>query len=115
MRANAAILLVLIAVPVVAFLWMLNRDVPLAPLEGVEAKCMVCDRKATRTLERVADGLRTRGVYIYDRGEYPAGMPVWCGIHGPDKWRENSRLAYFAAIAAFALAGTASEKIRRSR
>ena len=115
MRGNAVILLALLVVPVVAFLWMLNRNVPLVPLEGIEAKCMMCDRKATRTLKRVADGLRTRGVYIYERSEYPAGMPVWCDLHGPDKWRENSRLAYFAAVAAFALAGMASQTVRRSR
>jgi hypothetical protein len=40
-------------------------------------------------------------------------MPVWCDLHGPDKVRENSRLAYVAALASFVLAGTVYEKIRR--
>ena len=113
MRVNAVALLALIGVPALAFVVMLHREVRLAPLEGIDAKCMVCDRKATRTLKRVADGLRTNRVYVYNRAEFPNGMPVWCDLHGPDKVRENSRLAYFAAIASFALAGTAYEKIRR--
>ena len=115
MRLNILALLVLIAVPVTAFVVMLNRNVRLVPLDGVDAKCMLCDRKATRTLKRVAAGLRTKGVYIYQRSEYPdGGMPVWCDLHGPDKTHENMRLAYLAAIASFALAGTVYEKARRS-
>ena len=114
MRVNAVAFLLLIGVPVAAFLVILNRPVRLVPLVGIEARCMVCDRKATRTLKRVADGLRARGVYVYERSEYPSGMPVWCDVHGPDKTRENSRLAYYGAIAAFAVAGTAYEMLRRS-
>jgi len=114
MRVNLIALVVLIVVPALAFVVVLNRDVRLVPLEGLDAKCMLCDRKATRTLKRVAEGLRTKGVYVYNRTEYPAGMPVWCDRHGPDKIRENSRLAYLAAIASFAVAGTAYEKMRRS-
>jgi len=106
-------LLLLIALPVAAFLITAARDVPMAPLEGIEARCMVCDRKATRTLKRIAEGLRTRGVYVYERTEYPAGMPVWCDRHGPDRLRENSKNAYFAAVAAFAVAGTVCQKMRR--
>lgn len=102
------------AVPVLAFWLILNRNVRLEPLDGIEAKCVVCDRKATRTLKRVAEGLRTTGIYVYPRSEYPAGMPVWCDHHGPDKIRENAKMAYLAAIAAFALAGTVYEKARRS-
>lgn len=113
MRVNVLALLALIGVPVLAFFAMLHRDVRLAPLDGIDARCMVCDRKATRTLKRIADGLRTKGVYVYNRAEFPNGMPVWCDLHGPDKVRENSRLAYFAAIASFALAGTVYEKTRR--
>jgi hypothetical protein len=112
MRANLAALLILIGVPALAFFAMLHREVRLVPLPGVDAKCMVCDRKATRTLPRIADGLRAKGVYVYNRAEYP-DMPVWCDLHGPDKVRENSRLAYLAAIASFALVGSAYEKIRR--
>jgi len=114
MRVNAVALLLLIGVPIAAFLVILNRPVRLAPLVGIEAKCMVCERKATRTLKRVAEGLRNKGVYVYERSEYPSGMPVWCDLHGPDRTRENSRLAYYGAIAAFAVAGTAYEKMRRS-
>jgi hypothetical protein len=113
MRVNFIALLVLIAVPAAAFLVTLNREVHLVPLNGVEARCMVCDRKATRTLKRVADGLRAKGVYLYERSEFPQGMPVWCDFHGPDRVRENSRLAYLAAIASFAIAGTVFERIRR--
>ena len=114
MRVNLVALVVLLALPALVFTAVLQRDVKLVPLVGIDAKCMVCDRKATRTLKRVAAGLRTRGVYIYEKSEYPSGMPVWCDYHGPDKVRENSRLAYLAAIASFAVAGTAYEKIRRS-
>lgn len=114
MRVSLVTLMVLIGVPAAVFVIMLNREVRLVPLEGIEAKCQACDRRATRTLQRVAAGLRSRGIYVYPRSEYPGGMPVWCDFHGPDKVRENSRLAYFAAIASFALAGTAFEKIRRS-
>jgi len=114
MRAKAFALLLLIGVPAAAFLLTLNRPVGLVPLVGIDAKCMVCDRKATRTLKRAAEGLRTKGVFIYERSEFPSGMPVWCDRHGPDKMRENSNLAYGAAIAAFAVAGTAFEMIRRS-
>ena len=114
LSVKAITLLLLIGVPVVAFLLVLNRNVRLVPLVGLDAKCMVCDRKATRTLKRVAEGLRSQGVYLYERSEYPAGMPVWCDLHGPDKARENSRLAYYAAIAAFAVAGTVYEKMRRA-
>jgi hypothetical protein len=113
MRVNVIALLLLIGLPALAFVVILNRDVRLAPLDGIDAQCMVCDRKATRTLKRVADGLHSKGVYIYDRTEYPSGMPVWCDHHGPDKMRENSRLAYLAALAAFALTGVVYERIRR--
>ncbi|HLK49879.1 MAG TPA: hypothetical protein VKT49_17170 [Bryobacteraceae bacterium] len=115
MRVNLVALVVLILAPALAFVVVLNREVRLLPLEGIDAKCVLCDRKATRTLKRVAEGLRSKGVYVYNRSEYPAGMPVWCDHHGPDKIRENSRLAYFAAIASFALAGTTYEKLRRAR
>jgi len=114
MRANAAALLILILLPVASFLLALNRRVPLVPLEGIDARCLVCDRKATRTLERIAEGLRSKGVYVYAQDEYPAGMPVWCDRHGPDRFRENSRLAYFAALAAFAVAATVYTTVRRS-
>ena len=115
MRVHLVAVMVLIGVPAMAFVITLNRDVGLVPLDGIEAKCQICDRKATRTLQRVAAGLRAKGIYVYPRSEYPGGMPVWCDLHGPDKMRENSKMAYFAAIASFALAGTAYEKIRRSQ
>src|SRR5690242_18557135 len=106
MRVNLIALLVLIVAPVLAFVAVLNRDIQLVPLDRIDAQCMRCDRKATRTLKRVADGLRAKGVYVYEKSEYP-GMPVWCDLHGPDKMKENSRLAYLAALASFAVAGTA--------
>lgn len=114
MRVQALALLLLIAAPAATFGFMLNRDVRLARLEGIDARCLVCNRKATRTLKSAADGLRTRGLYVYDRSEYPGGMPVWCDLHGPGKLRENSRSAYAAALAAFAVAGIISEGIRRA-
>ena len=113
MRVNVVALLTLIGVPALAFVAMVHREVRLAPLDGIDARCLVCDRKATRTLKRIADGLRANRIYVYNRADFPNGMPVWCDLHGPDKVRENSRLAYFAAIASFALAGTVYEKIRR--
>jgi hypothetical protein len=115
MKEKIAAFLALLGVPAAAFVLVLHRPVPLVPLTGFDAKCMVCDRKATRTLRRVAEALRNNGVYLYERSEYPNGMPVWCDLHGPDKVRENSRLAYYAAIAAFAMAGTFYEKMRRTR
>lgn len=114
MRAQALALLFLIAAPAATFGFMVNRDVSLARLEGIDARCLVCNRKATRTLKSAAEGLRTRGLYVYDRSEYPGGMPVWCDRHGPDKLRENSRSAYAAALAAFAVAGILSKGIRRA-
>lgn len=114
MTGKAVALLALIGVPVAAFLLVLHRPVRLVPLVGIDAKCIVCDRKATRTLRRVAESLRTNGVYVYPRSEYPDGMPVWCDLHGPDTGRENSKLAYYAAIAAFAMAGTVYQKMRRT-
>jgi hypothetical protein len=114
MRLNALLLLILLAVPVGTFFVVLNRDVPLVPLEGTDAQCAVCERKATRTLKRAAEELRTKGVYLYQTSDYPGGVPAWCDQHGPSKMRENSTRAYFAAILAFAVAGTAFEKIRKS-
>jgi hypothetical protein len=114
MRRNALALLALFAVPVLTFLFMLNRDIPLVPLEGVDARCAVCGRKATRTLKRAADELRSKGFYVYRTSEYPNGIPAWCDQHGPDKVHENSTKAYFGAILAFAAVGTVYEKIRRS-
>ena len=114
MRLNAFVLLLLLAVPIGTFLLVLNRDVPLVPLEGIDAQCAVCDRKATRTLKSAAEQLRTKGVYLYRTDDYARGVPAWCDLHGPDKTRENSTRAYFAAILAFAVAGTAFEKIRKS-
>jgi|SRR5581483_3633299 len=114
MTGKAVALLALIGFPAAAFLLVLHRPVRLAPLVGIDAKCIACDRKATRTLRRVAEGLRTNGVYVYPRSEYPDGMPVWCDLHGPDTVRENSNLAYCAAIAAFAVVGTVCQKMRRA-
>lgn len=114
MKANAVTLLVLIAVPLASFVVVLNRRVPLVPLEGVEARCLKCDRKATRTLKRVADGLRTKGVYVYPRNEYPNGMPVWCDRHGPNPLRENSLPAYVTALAAFGVAVVVSTRLGRA-
>src|SRR5215831_18673955 len=114
MRLNALVVLILLAVPVGAFLFVLNRDVPLVPLEGIDARCAVCERKATRTLKRAAEELRTKGVYLYRTDDYAGGLPAWCDQHGPSKMSENSTRAYFAAILAFAVAGTAFEKIRKA-
>jgi len=113
MRLNAFVLLLLLAVPVGTFLFVLNRDVPLVPLEGMDAQCAVCERKATRTLKRAAEELRTKHIYLYQTDDYDGGVPAWCDLHGPSKMRENSTRAYFAAILAFAVAGTAFEKVRR--
>lgn len=114
MKANIAALLLLALLPAAAFVLALNRPISLVPLEGIDGKCLVCARKATRTLPRVAAGLRDHGVYVYSHSEYPTGMPVWCDRHGPDRFRENSRGAYLAAVAAFVVAGTVCEKVRRS-
>lgn len=114
MRLNTLALVALFTAPVLAFLLMLHRDIPLVPLEGVDARCAVCGRKATRTLKRAADELRSKGFYVYRTSEYPGGIPAWCDQHGPDKMHENSTKAYFASILAFAAVGLAYEKIRRS-
>lgn len=114
MRLNTLALPVLIAAPVLAFLLAVNRTIPMAPLDGIEARCAVCGRKATRTLKRAADQLRTKGFYVYRTREYPGGIPAWCDQHGPDKFRENASGAYLAAILAFAVTGAVYEKVRRS-
>jgi len=108
-------LLVLLGSPVLAFLVVLNRNVPMARLEGIDARCTVCGRKATRTLRRAADELRTKGLYIYRKSDFPGGIPAWCDQHGPNKMRENSTKAYFAAIFAFAAVGTAYQKALKPR
>jgi len=112
MRLNLFATIALVAAPLLAFLVVLNRNVPLAPLEGIDARCAVCGRKATRTLKRAADELRTKGIYVYRRSDYPTGIPAWCDQHGPNKARENATKAYLAALFAFALVGTAYEKAR---
>lgn len=113
-RLNTLAIVALFAAPVLAFLIVLNRGIPLVPLEGVDARCAVCGRKATRTLKQAADELRSKGFYVYRTSEYPRGIPAWCDQHGPDKTHENSARAYFAAILVFAAVGTAYERIRRS-
>lgn len=112
MQLKAVALVILIAAPVAAFLLVLNQDVPLTRLEGFNGKCTVCDHRATRTLKRAADELRSKGLYIYRTSEYSSGIPAWCDRHGPDKVRENSGKAYFAAILAFAMTGAACQKVR---
>jgi len=114
MRLNTIATIVLLVAPVMAFLLVLNRNVPLVPLDGINARCAVCNRKATRTLKQAADQLRTKGFYVYRTSEYAGGIPAWCDQHGPNKVRENATKAYFAAIIAFAMVGTAYEKMRRS-
>jgi hypothetical protein len=113
-KLNVIALAALLAAPVLAFLLVLNRNIPLVPLDGVDARCAVCGRKATRTLKRAADEMRSKGFYVYRTSEYPGGMPAWCDQHGPDKMHENSTKAYFAAILAFGVVGMAYEKIRKS-
>ncbi|MBZ5575012.1 MAG: hypothetical protein LAP40_00465 [Acidobacteriia bacterium] len=114
MRLNTIATIVLLAAPALAFLLVLNRSVPLVPLDGIDARCTVCGRKATRTLKRAADELRTKGFYVYRTSEYAGGIPAWCDQHGPSKTSENATKAYFAAILAFAMVGTAYERARRS-
>ena len=115
MRSNTLIAVLLILAPLGAFLVALNRPVPLAPLEGTDARCDVCDRKATRTLKAAAEALRTKGVYVYRRSEYPSGMPAWCDLHGPEKMKENAVSAYLAAITAFAMISLAYITVRNRR
>ena len=100
-RSSQIFVLVPILAPVITFLAILNRDVPLVPLEGVYMACAECDRKATRTLKSVAAALRDKGVYVWDRAKYPKGAPAWCDQHGPDKAAENAGTAYLGSIAVF--------------
>jgi hypothetical protein len=95
--------LFLFGAPAGAFFLVLNWQVPLAPLVGMDSLCAQCDRKATRTLRSAADSLRTRGVYVYDRDQYPRVAPVWCDQHGPDPAAENKGRASAAALAVFAI------------
>ncbi|MGA2149340.1 MAG: hypothetical protein ABSH49_30745 [Bryobacteraceae bacterium] len=100
-RCSLVLTLVTILAPVFTFFTILNKDVPLVPLVGVDAACAECDRKATRTLKSVAAALRVKGVYVYDKEKYPKGAPAWCEQHGPDKAVENAGTAYIGAIAVF--------------
>ena len=94
------LLVALIASPVMVFLLALHRDVTLVPLNGFEATCASCNRRATRTLKAAAVGLKTKGVYAYDRNRY-SNPPVWCDLHGPEKAQENASVAFFSGIASF--------------
>ena len=108
---NAVAVALLIAAPLAAFLLVVHRDIPLAPLAGLDVKCAICERKATRTLRRAADDMRAKGLYVYNPREYPGGIPAWCDLHGPDRVRENSASAYVAALSAFALAAAMCRKL----
>ncbi len=112
MRRNLALIVLLLAAPAAAFLVAVNRSVPLVPLHEFDAQCAVCGRKATRTLASVAEGLRTRRVYVYRRSEYPGGVPAWCDRHGPDKLKANAGVAYLTALTTFAVAAGISIRIR---
>ncbi|HJT87342.1 MAG TPA: hypothetical protein VJ732_05785 [Bryobacteraceae bacterium] len=107
--------LALFAAPLVAFLVAINRPVRLVPLEGIQSRCAVCDRKATRTLPRAAKALRTKGIYVYSATDYPGGLPAWCDLHGPDKVKENAGMAYLSAIGAFLLVAGVSAGARKLR
>ena len=113
MRSHALTLILLVAAPLLVFWFIVSRDVPMAALQGIDAKCNVCDRKATRTLKRAMDELGTKGLYVFAKRDYPGGIPAWCDRHGPNKMRENSSQAYLGAILAFAAVGTAYERVRR--
>ena len=95
--------LFLFGAPAAAFFLVLNCQVPLDPLVGMDSLCAQCDRKATRTLPKAADALRTRGVYVYDRNRYPKAAPIWCDQHGPDPAAENAGRASAAALGIFAV------------
>ena len=105
-RFTPALVLVPILAPIIAFLALLNRNVPLVPLVGVDTACAKCDRQATRTLKSVAAALRVKGAYVYDKRKYPKAAPAWCDRHGPDKTGENAGSAYLGAVAVFV--GTAA-------
>jgi hypothetical protein len=94
-------MLLVIVAPVVSFFVILNRNVPLVPLVGMEAQCAECNRKATRTLKTVADALLVKSVYVYDRTKYKA-PPAWCEQHGPDKTHENTLSAYLGSVVVLA-------------
>lgn len=100
-RSSPILVAITILAPIFTFFTVLNREVPLVPLVGVDTACAECDRKATRTLKSVADKLRAKAVYVYDRGKYPKGAPAWCDQHGPDRVTENAGAAYLASIAMF--------------
>ena len=93
----------LFAAPVAAFVLVLNWNVGLVPLTGMDTLCSQCDRKATRTLASAATALQSRGIYVYDRSKYPKGPPVWCDSHGPDPESENAGTALASALGVFAL------------
>jgi hypothetical protein len=100
-----------ILAPVIAFFAILNKNVPLAPLVGVDTACAECNRKATRTLKSVADALRIKGAYVYDRTRYRRAAPAWCDQHGPDKAAENAGAAYLGAMAVFVAAALLYKRI----
>lgn len=99
----------ILVLPAVAFFVMINRNVALAPLVGMDMQCAECNRKATRTLQSAADALRIKGIYVYDRKKYPKAAPAWCDRHRPDGESDNALAAYLTAIGMF-VAGAAVYK-----
>lgn len=99
----------ILVLPVTAFFVMINRNVALAPLVGMDMQCAECNRKATRTLQSAADALRVKGIYVYDRKKYPKAAPAWCDRHRPDGASDNALTAYMTAIGIF-VAGAAVYK-----
>jgi len=111
MHLKTALLVLLIVGPLITFLLVFTRDVRLVPLVGVDYKCALCDRKATRTLEKVAKSLRTKGLYFYEKRRYSGVPPAWCDIHRPDDTAENILCAYLSALGTFGLLALLYEKL----
>jgi hypothetical protein len=109
-RFKAWLLALMIASPMASAMLMLNREVRLVPLEGIEGRCSQCEQKGTRTLARAAASLRDRGFYRYERSDNAGEMPIWCDRHGPDRRSENAYKAYMATLAAFAFFGALYSK-----
>jgi len=109
---NSAIILIVVLTPILAFFAVLQREIPLVPLQGIDGVCAQCDQKATRTLAGVADTLGSKGVYIWDKQKYGSSPPIWCDRHGPSRILENGAKASLAAVTTLVLGIAVCSRLR---
>lgn len=110
--SNAIVALTVVVAPVLSYITVINREVRLVPLSGVDIVCAKCNRKAVRTLPSVAEHLRSNGVYVWERRKYGTTAPAWCEQHGPDKRIENVVPALLGALGTLVFGIAVSSRLR---